>query len=53
MARPAVPAVKKQVKQSPPPQGDRTNIPEEVHRRASLVARSLMKMPAKPVKLIK
>ena len=42
--------MKKPQKQSPPPQGNRRNIPQDAHRRASVVAQALMQMPAKPVK---
>ena len=43
--------MKKSPKQSPPPpQGNRRNIPQDAHRRASVVARTLMQMPAKPSK---
>ena len=43
--------MKKPTKQpAPPPQGDRKNISQDTHRRASIVARTLMQMPAKPSK---
>ena len=42
--------MKKSPKQPPPPQGNRKNIPSDTHRRASVVARTLMQMPAKPTK---
>ena len=35
------------------PQDDSMNIPPEVHRRAAAVARSLMRMPPKPIKSVK
>ena len=37
-------------KQSPPPQGNRRDIPPDAHHRASIVARALMQIPAKPSK---
>ena len=39
-------ANKQQTKQK----GDSKNIPQEVHRRASVVARNLMRLPPKPNK---
>ncbi len=32
----------------PQPQGDKENIPEELHNRASALARKLMNMPEEP-----
>ena len=32
----------------PRPRGDKENIPEELHRRASAMARKLMNMPEEP-----
>ena len=45
--------MRKKPQQSPPPQGNRKNIPKEVHRRASVVARTLMQIPVKQVKSVK
>ena len=42
--------MRKKPKQSSPPQGNRKNIPKEVHQRASVVTRTLMQIPAKPTK---
>ena len=41
--------MKKELKRAAP-QGNRKNIPQEAHRRASMVAKALMKLPPKPTK---
>ena len=44
--------MKKQTKKQDQDQqkGDRKNIPPEAHRRASIVAKNLMRLPPKPAK---